>query len=184
LKSSRGIVAPCVATIDIRDPVMNSRLAAFAAAFAALLGSAAHADDTLKRGEYLARIMDCTGCHTRGALAGKPDPAFSLAGSDIGFEIPGLGYFYPPNLTPEAETGLGKWTEAQIITAVRTGARPDGRMLVPIMPWMSYAALTDEDARALARYLKSLAPVKFAAPPMTPHAAKAPAPYLTAKMPQ
>jgi mono/diheme cytochrome c family protein len=171
-----------VNNIDIRDTVMTLRIA-FAAVFAASLSAAAQADDTLKRGEYLARIMDCTGCHTRGALAGKPDPAFNLAGSDIGFEIPGLGYFYPPNLTPDAETGLGKWSEAQIVTAVRTGERPDGRVLVPIMPWMSYAALTDGDARALARYLKSLAPVKHAAPPMTAHAAKAPAPYLTAKMP-
>lgn len=163
---------------------MKSRIVSFAAGLAALVASAgAQADDLVKRGEYLSKIMDCGGCHTRGALTGKPDPAFSLAGSDIGFEIPGLGYFYPPNLTSDAETGLGKWSEAQIIAAVRTGERPDGRVLVPIMPWMSYAALADEDARALARYLKTLAPVKFAAPPMTAHAAKAPAPHLTVKMP-
>jgi mono/diheme cytochrome c family protein len=164
---------------------MMPRLAALAAGLAALTASTVvQADDTLKRGEYLSKIMDCGGCHTRGALIGKPDPAFGLAGSDIGFEIPGLGYFYPPNLTPDSETGLGKWSEAEIIKAVRTGERPDGRVLVPIMPWMSYAALSDADARALARYLKSLAPVKFPAPPMTAHAAKAPAPYLSVKMPQ
>jgi mono/diheme cytochrome c family protein len=164
---------------------MMSRLALAAAGFAALLAStAANADDMIKRGEYLAKIMDCTGCHTRGALAGKPEPEFHLAGSTIGFEIPGLGYFYPPNLTSDAETGLGKWSEAEIIKAVRAGERPDGRMLVPIMPWMSYAALNDADAQALARYLKSLAPVKHAAPPMTAHAAKAPAPFLSVKMPQ
>jgi mono/diheme cytochrome c family protein len=164
---------------------MTSRLAALAAGVAALfVFNAAQADDTIKRGEYLAKIMDCAGCHTRGALIGKPDPTFNLAGSDIGFEIPGLGYFYPPNLTADAENGLGKWSEADIIKAVRTGERPDGRTLVPIMPWMSYAALSDADAQALARYLKSLAPVKIAAPPMTAHAAKAPAPYLSVKMPQ
>ncbi len=48
------------------------------------------------RGEYLARIMDCGGCHTPGALGGKPDAARALAGSQIGFHIPDLGYFYPP----------------------------------------------------------------------------------------
>jgi mono/diheme cytochrome c family protein len=151
--------------------------------FVAAIASA-QANDKLERGKYLATIMDCTGCHTRGALIGKPDPAFALAGSDIGFEIPGLGYFYPPNLTPDAETGLGKWSEAEIVAAVRNGVRPDGRQLVPIMPYMSYAALSDADAQALAAYLKSLKPVKFVAPPMTAHAAGAPAPFLTLKMPQ
>jgi mono/diheme cytochrome c family protein len=148
-----------------------------------LAASAAQAQD-LKRGAYLSKIMDCVGCHTRGALAGKPDPAFDLAGSDIGFEIPGLGYFYPPNLTSDAETGLGKWSEADIVKAVRTGERPDGRVLVPIMPWPSYAALTDQDARDLAAYLKSLKPIRHKAPPMTPASEKAPAPYLTAVVPK
>jgi mono/diheme cytochrome c family protein len=163
---------------------MTLRSTLLACAFAVAAVTAAHADDKLARGKYHAAIMDCTGCHTRGALIGKPEPAFAFAGSNIGFEIPNLGYFYPPNLTPDAETGLGKWTEAEIVTAVRTGVRPDGRQLVPIMPYMSYAALSDADAQALAAYLKSLAPIKNAAPPMTAHAAKAPAPYLTVKMPQ
>jgi mono/diheme cytochrome c family protein len=163
---------------------MTFRSAFLACAFSVAAIGIAQADEKLERGKYLAAIMDCTGCHTRGALIGKPEPAFELAGSNIGFEIPNLGYFYPPNLTPDAETGLGKWTEAEIVTAVRTGVRPDGRQLVPIMPWMSYAALSDADAQALAAYLKSLAPVKNPAPPMTAHAAGAPAPYLTLKMPQ
>lgn len=150
----------------------------------AVLSTAAAAQEQIKRGKYLATIMDCTGCHTRGALAGRPDPALALAGSDIGFGIPGLGYFYPPNLTPDAETGLGKWSEADIIKAVRTGERPDGRVLVPVMPWPSYAALTDDDARALAAYLKSLKPIRHQAPPMTAASEKPPAPYLTAAMPE
>ena len=163
---------------------MTLRSALLACALAVTAAATAHADDKLARGKYLAAIMDCTGCHTRGALVGQPEQAFALAGSTIGFEIPGLGFFYPPNLTPDVETGLGKWTEAQIVTAIRTGARPDGRQLVPIMPYMSYAAMSDEDAQALAAYLKSLAPIRHAAPPMTAHAAGAPAPYLTVKMPQ
>ena len=94
----------------------------------------------------------------RGALAGKPDPALHLAGSTIGFEIPSLGIFYPPNLTPDADTGLGSWTEADIIKALRTGVRPDGRELAPVMPWRSYAKLTDSDIQSLASYLKNLKP--------------------------
>ena len=138
----------------------------------------------LQRGKYLATIMDCAGCHTGGALMGKPDPGKQLAGETIGFALPGLGVFYPPNLTPDRETGLGAWTEAQVIAAVRTGVRPDGRHLAPIMPWHSYAALTDEDARALATYLKSIPAVRNKVPgPFGP--SEAPThPYLAVTMPK
>jgi mono/diheme cytochrome c family protein len=136
------------------------------------------------RGEYLARIMDCTGCHTPGALMGKPDQARYLGGGDVGFQLPGLGIFWPPNLTPDKEAGLGAWSEADIVRAVRTGARPDGRMLAPVMPWHSYAALTDKDARDLARYLKSMAPVRNAVPPLAGPDATPAAPYLTVVMPK
>ena len=77
---------------------------------------AAQAQD-LKRGAYLASIMDCSGCHNTGALTGKPDGTMHLAGSTVGFQIPGVGIVYPPNLTPDAETGLGKWTDQQMIAA-------------------------------------------------------------------
>ena len=136
-----------------------------------------------QRGAYLAAIMDCAGCHTGGALAGQPDPALRLAGSDIGFGAPGLGIFYPPNLTSDPETGLGQWTEADIVKAVRTGERPDGRELAPMMPWRSYAALTDDDALALAAYLKSLPPVRNRVPAPTGPDEKPPAPYLGVFMP-
>jgi len=141
------------------------------------------AQERLKRGEYLAAIMDCGGCHTPGALVGKPDMSRALAGADVGFQIPNVGIFYPPNLTPDRETGLGQWSEADIVKAVRTGERPDGRVLVPIMPYHSYSKLTDQDAFALAAYLKSLKPIRNAAPPMTGPGAKPPAPYLTVVMP-
>lgn len=130
------------------------------------------------RGEYLATIMDCGGCHTGGALAGQPEPRLHLAGSGIGFGIPGVGIVYPPNLTSDQETGPGAWSEADIVRAVRTGVRPDGRVLAPVMPWRNYAALTDEDARALARYLRGLAPVRNATPPLTGASEPPPAPYL------
>src|SRR4051794_17498853 len=135
------------------------------------------------RGEYLATIMDCGGCHTGGALAGQPDPGLHLAGSGIGFGIPGLGVFYPPNLTPDRETGLGTWSEAEIIRAIRTGVRPDGRVLAPVMPWHNYAALSDEDARALAGHLRSLRPVRNPTPPPAGPGEAPPAPYLTVVAP-
>ena len=150
----------------------------------AATAATALAQDATKRGQYLVAIMDCAGCHTDGALAGKPDPALHLAGSGIGFGAPGLGIFYPPNLTPDPETGLGGWSEAEMATAIRTGVRPDGRELAPMMPWRSYAALTDEDALAVAAYLKSLPPVRHAVPPPTGPDAKAPAPYLGVIMPE
>ena len=144
----------------------------------------ARADVLVARGEYLARIMDCNGCHTPGALAGQPDFERYLAGSDIGFQIPGLGVFYPPNLTSDPATGLGGWTAAQIVDAVRSGVRPDGRELAPIMPWPSYAALSDEDAKALAAFLKSLPAIAHKAPgPFGPQDAPT-APYLAVVTPE
>src|SRR5215471_8918932 len=70
--------------------------------------SSAHAEDPVKRGEYLVHVISCGDCHTPGSLAGKPDMARYLGGSSIGFQIPGLGIFYAPNLTPDTETGLAK----------------------------------------------------------------------------
>lgn len=140
--------------------------------------------EQIKRGEYLATIMDCGGCHTAGALIGKPDPERYLAGSQVGFEIPGLGIFYPPNLTPDRETGLGAWSQADIVKAVRTGVRPDGRQLVPIMPYPHYAKLTDPDASALAAYLKSVKPIRNAAPAIVGPTEKPTAPYLSVVIPK
>lgn len=120
--------------------------------------------DPVKRGEYLVTLASCSDCHTPGSLLGKPDMSKFLGGSDVGFVVPELGYFWGPNLTPDKETGLGNWSEAQILTALRTGTRPDGRKLAPMMPWMVYAKLTDDDAKAIVAYLKSLPPISNKAP--------------------
>jgi mono/diheme cytochrome c family protein len=155
-----------------------------AALAAAVFAGPAFAQGDVARGKYLASIMDCTGCHTAGALIGQPDPKRHLAGSDIGFGVPGLGVFYPPNLTSDRDTGLGSWSADEIIAAVRKGERPDGRMLAPVMPWPSYAVLSDADARALAAYLKSLPPVRFKAPaPVGPNETPT-KPYLTLVAPK
>jgi mono/diheme cytochrome c family protein len=120
--------------------------------------------EQVERGRYLVTLGGCTDCHTPGHFLGKPDMARQLGGSDVGFEVPGLGVFYGPNLTPDNETGLGNWSVADIIKAIRTGVRPDGRGLVPIMPWQAYAKLTQSDAEAIAAYLKSLPAVRNQVP--------------------
>lgn len=124
----------------------------------------ATADTPVQRGKYLVTIMGCSDCHTPGSFLGHPDKTRFLGGSDVGFAIPGLGVFPGRNLTPDPETGLGKWTTKQIITAFTTGERPDHRILAPIMPYQDFKSLTKADARAIAAYLKSLKPVKNAVP--------------------
>lgn len=156
---------------------------ALVAGIALLFSLSNSAQSQMERGEYLAAIMDCTGCHTPGTFLGKPDMQRFLAGSEVGFEIQGLGIFYPPNLTPDQETGLGHWSIADIIKAVRTGTRPDGRQLAPAMPYHSYGKLTDADANALARYLKSLKPVRNQVPSPAGPSEKPPGPYLSVILP-
>ena len=143
-------------------------LAVAAVAAVAMLGlslvSANATDAQVKRGQYLVVLGGCTDCHTPGYFFGKPDTTRYLGGSEVGFEMPGLGVFHGPNLTPDKETGLGNWTNAQIVTALQTGVRPDGRILAPIMPWKALANLTEADVMAIAAYLKSLTPVKNKVP--------------------
>lgn len=123
-----------------------------------------HAGDAIERGRYLVTVAGCTDCHTPGHFLGKPDMQRYLGGSDVGLEIPGLGVFHGPNLTPDAATGLGNWSVEQIITALQTGVRPDGRQLAPVMPWPAYAKIEKSDAEAIAAFLKSLPPVNNKVP--------------------
>jgi mono/diheme cytochrome c family protein len=127
--------------------------------------SAALADETqVERGKYLVTIAGCGSCHTPGALLGKTDAKRTLAGSEVGFGIPGVGVFVGGNLTPDKETGLGGWTTEQIIVAITKGVTPNGRKLFPVMPWPDLAHLSSDDVQAIAAYLKSLPPVKNAVP--------------------
>ncbi|HZQ00647.1 MAG TPA: c-type cytochrome [Reyranella sp.] len=140
---------------------MNKKsLAAAALAVTVSSASALAADPAVERGKYLVTIAGCNDCHTPGYFLGKPDMARFLGGSDVGFEIPGLGVFHGPNLTPDKETGLGGWTDAQIIAALQTGTRPDGRVLAPIMPWHAFANLTPQDAKAIVAFLRTVPAVK------------------------
>jgi hypothetical protein len=115
---------------------------AIAGALAIMLGGWTHgaaAQTQVERGKYFVTIMGCSDCHTPGSFLGHPDMARFLGGSDVGFSIPGLGVFPGRNLTPDPETGLGKWTTQQVVTAFTTGVRPDGRILAPIMPYEDFA---------------------------------------------
>jgi len=124
-----------------------------------------HAAETqVERGKYLVSIIPCTDCHTPGTFLGHADTKRYLGGSEVGFEVPGLGVFYGPNLTPDDETGLGKWTKEQIATAITEGKRPDGRILAPPMPVDEFKNLKHSDALAIAAYLKSLPPIKNKVP--------------------
>ncbi len=168
----------------MRQAIFRTLIVIGLSAPTALAAQTGPSQEKLRRGEYLATIMDCAGCHTPGVFLGKPDMQRPLAGSEVGFHIPGLGVFFPPNLTPDRETGLGSWSEADIVKAVRQGVRPDGRVLAPIMPYKSYGRLTDADASALVAYLKSLKPVVNRVPAIVGPGEKATAPHLSVVMPQ
>jgi len=162
-----------------------SRLCAaiVSATLVATLCSSACAETQIERGKYLVGIIGCSDCHTPGGISSKPDPKRYLAGSDIDIDVAGLGVFTPPNITPEKTTGLGGWTNQQIVTAITTGVRPDGRILSPAMPWSDFSHLTKSDAVAIAVYLKSIPPVKNKVPgPAAP--TPGPANYLESIVPR
>jgi mono/diheme cytochrome c family protein len=158
--------------LRILKPILETGMPRLTTAFACvavlamldLIPPGAQAADDAARGKYLVSIAGCNDCHTPGYFFGKPDPSRFLGGSEVGFEVPGLGVFHGPNLTPDKETGLGGWTDAQIVTAITTGKRPDGRELAPIMPWRAFANFTREDVSAIVAYLRTLPPVKNKAP--------------------
>lgn len=146
----------------MRTTVLVALAATAAVAAATALMAGAHADAQVDRGKYLVTFGGCNDCHTPGYFLGKPDMEKFLGGSDVAFEIPGLGAFAGRNITPDKDTGIGNWTSEQIVTALQKGVRPDGRILAPIMPWHAFANLTKEDAIAIAAFLKSVPPVRHA----------------------
>jgi mono/diheme cytochrome c family protein len=107
-------------------------------------------ESVVKRGEYLAKAADCLVCHT--THGGEP-----FAGG-VAFPLP-FGTLYSTNITPDSETGIGAYTDAQFLDAVRRGVRRDGARLYPAMPYESYTYLTDADVLAIKAYLFSLIPV-------------------------
>ena len=147
-------------SFDHRAATFVAALCLLAAPSVAAETQSARADDAqVARGKYLVSIAGCSDCHTPGGMLGAPDMKRYLGGSDAGFSIPGEGVFVGNNLTPDADTGLGKWTVDDVVTAIRKGKRPDGSELSGVMPSASFAHLTDDDAYAIAAFLRSLPPV-------------------------
>ena len=112
--------------------------------------------DPATKGAYIAHMADCAACHT--AKGGVP-----FAGGRA-FVLP-FGTIYTPNLTPDPETGIGKWTDADFLNAVHRGIAPDASRYYPAFPYPSFTLLTDEDVLAVKAYLFSLKPVKQANKP-------------------
>jgi len=161
-------------------------------------GAAEGPDAAVERGRYLMVIGGCHDCHTPlemgpngpapdmdRMLSGHPaeaplepvptiDPAapWNWAGyaSVTAFAGP-WGVSVARNLTPDDETGLGRWTEEQFVRALRTGKHQgveDGRPILPPMPWQNVAQMTDEDLHAVWVYLRSIPAVSNAAPQSVP----------------
>lgn len=141
-------------------------------------------EEALQRGQYLVGLLGCGSCHTNGALVGLPNQNQLLAGSNTGIAysnpmvVTNPGIVYPSNLTPDMDTGIGAWSLPQIVTMVQAGIDSHGSRTLPVMPWPSYANINDEDANAIAMYLKSLSPVRHQVPENVQPGQKAIAPFV------
>lgn len=138
----------------------------------AVAGSYAPADrDSVYRGEYLVELLGCGACHTDGALRGEPNMSRALAGSHTGIaytnplEGSNPGVVFPPNLTPDVETGIGGWSDTQIANAIRAGIGRHGDRRIAMMPWQGFAKISDDDVVAMVAYLRSIRPVRNQVPP-------------------
>ena len=114
--------------------------------------------DIVKRGEYLARAADCRACHT----VSRDRP---YAGG-LPLLLP-FGTLYSTNITPDKETGIGKYSDQDFLNAVQRGIRPDGTRLYPAMPFPSYTGMTDADVLAIKAYLFNLPAVHAENQPST-----------------
>ena len=105
----------------------------------------------VERGRYLTTVADCAACHTE--IGGKP-----FAGGRA-IETP-FGKVLSSNITPDRDTGIGKWSDAQFESAVRLGRAPHGKWLYPAMPYPYYTRMTPTEVRAIRAYLNTLPPVQ------------------------
>ncbi len=125
---------------------------------------------TAAYGGYLAQHVGlCADCHTpRGGLTNEPDKKQMFAGdAHPSKDFPAN----PSNLTPDSATGIGRWSEEDFVHTIRTGVNPHGDSLNPFMPWKANAHMTDDDLRAIYRYLRSLPAIKNEVPRRAPSVA-------------
>jgi mono/diheme cytochrome c family protein len=112
-----------------------------------------------KRGLYISQAAGCLGCHTEAKNGAVP-----YAGGRA-LKTP-FGTFYGPNITPHPQAGIGRWSEADFVRAMREGRRPDGAHYFPAFPYPSFTRISDADLRDLWAFLRSLAP---SSRPSEPH---------------
>jgi mono/diheme cytochrome c family protein len=124
--------------------------------------------ERLARGKYLVHhVTICFDCHSQRTTAyglpfveGKEGVNGFVWDQKIGFP----GVLAASNLTPDPETGLGKWTDGEILRAMREGVDREGNALFPIMPYSHFRAMSDDDAMAIVAYLRTLAPRRYEEP--------------------
>jgi len=107
-------------------------------------------DNNVQRGEYLARAGDCIACHTA--------PEGRIFAGGLAMPTP-FGTLYSSNITPDAETGIGKWSADDFYRTLHNGRFPDGGLIYPAMPFASYTKVTRADSDAIFAYLKTIPPV-------------------------
>ncbi|MSR10486.1 MAG: cytochrome C [Gammaproteobacteria bacterium] len=146
--------------------------------------SSNYTPEQLQRSRYMVGLLGCGSCHTDCALAGAANQSRLLAGSGTGIAytspfvdtFPGI--VYPPNLTPDMETGLGSWTMNRLVQMIRVGTSDHSSRSIPVMPWPAFVSITEEDAFAIAAYLKSLTPVRHQVPANVSRGQRASAPFV------
>ena len=131
-------------------------VAGFFLALTAAPAWAGNPADLLPRGRYIFAAAGGCGCHTE---TGKAATGLNAGGRRL--EVP-FGTVYSTNITPDRMTGIGAWTDEQIIAAIRLGRRPNGERILPVHPFMTFNGMAEEDLRALVAYLRTLTPIKKA----------------------
>ena len=133
----------------------------------------------LERGRYIMTAIEGCGCHTREDKNGHKVKQWSFAGApekpppvgspaNAGWTNARYKKIYASNITPDPETGIGKWTEADFIVAMRSGVTPSGKVLDAQMPWPAFLGITDSDLKSMWAYLKTLKPIKNKVPENIP----------------
>ncbi|HYF08717.1 MAG TPA: cytochrome c [Acetobacteraceae bacterium] len=135
---------------------LRMRAALWAAALTILAVPGWAQTGPVERGRYLVEgIVACGNCHTPKGPDGRDLPGRNLAGGQV-IEEPNLFRAVASNITPDRETGIGNWTDAQLGRAIREGIRPDGSLIGPPMPFEFYRDISDSDLAAMIAYLRSL----------------------------